>query len=118
MTLDKTGAQATVSHNAAANRYEISVDDQLVGHTAYRDRDHDGAAERVFFHTEVDEMFGGRGLATILIREALDDTRANGSIIVGVCPLVSAFLRKNPDYADSSRRVTQDTINWIQSVVR
>ena len=93
-----------------------SVDGRVAGLTAYRDRDHDGSAERVFYHTEVGPDFGGRGLATILVQEALDDSIAAGKLIVPVCPMVRHFLSEHTDYAEKSRKVTPDDINWIQSV--
>ncbi|MGV9827108.1 MULTISPECIES: GNAT family N-acetyltransferase [unclassified Gordonia (in: high G+C Gram-positive bacteria)] len=116
MTTDKTGAQTSVSEIPAAQRYEISVDEQVAGLAAYRDRDHDGVSERVFYHTEVPEEFGGRGLATILVTEALDDTRAQGKTIIGVCPMVAAFLKKHTEYADATAPVTPEVINWLSSV--
>ena len=57
MTTDKTGAEATVS--AADGKYTIAVDGETVGLAAVADR----GEQRVFYHTEVDERFGGRGLA-------------------------------------------------------
>ena len=65
MTTDKTGAETTVS--AGDGKYTIAVEGETVGLAAVADRDN----QRVFYHTEVDERFGGRGLATILIDEAL-----------------------------------------------
>ncbi|AZG48345.1 GNAT family N-acetyltransferase [Gordonia insulae] len=124
MVTDKTGAQTSVADNSAEHRYEISVPDTesartvVAGFTAYRDRDVESGAERVFFHTEVAEEFGGRGLGTILIREALDDTRAQGRAIVGVCPMVAAFLRKNPGYADATHPVTPDVLHWLDTALR
>ncbi len=115
MATDKTGAQTTVTDVPAEQRYEISVDGSTVGLTAYRDRATDDAGQRVFFHTEVDDAYGGRGLGTILVREALDDTISRGLRIVGVCPLVAAFLKKNPDYADKADKVTPDILSWLQS---
>ena len=61
MTTDKTGAQTTVS--AADGKYTIAVEGQTVGLAALADRDN----QRVFYHTEVNEQFGGRGLANILV---------------------------------------------------
>lgn len=113
MTHDKTGAEAYVSHVPDALRYQISTDEQLAGFTAYRERTHDGAAERVFFHTEINEAFGGRGLATILITEALADTVSQGKVIVGVCPLVAAFLAKHHEYDSATRPVTDDALSWL-----
>ncbi|NDZ94317.1 N-acetyltransferase [Streptomyces sp. SID6673] len=121
MATDKTGAHTSVADNPAERRYEITVEDagepRPAGFTAYRDRDVDGTGQRIFFHTEVAEEFGGRGLGTILIREALDATRAEGRVIVGVCPMVAAFLRKNPDYADASRPVTPEVLSWLETAL-
>ncbi|MCK8612920.1 GNAT family N-acetyltransferase [Gordonia sp. C13] len=119
-TTDKTGATTSVRDNGSARRYEITVegtsDGVVAGFAEYRDRSDDTGAvtERVFFHTEVAEEFGGRGLATILVREALDDARSRGLVIVGVCPLVAAFLKKHPEYADATRPVTRDVLAWLR----
>ncbi|WP_232718315.1 GNAT family N-acetyltransferase [Gordonia metallireducens] len=120
-TTDKTGATTSVRDNGSARRYEITVEgtsdgDLVAGFAEYRDRADDSGAvtERVFFHTEVAEEFGGRGLATILVREALDDARSRGLVIVGVCPLVAAFLKKHPEYADAARPVTRDVLAWLR----
>lgn len=115
MTIDKTGAPVTVNKNIAAQRFDVFADGELAGFTVFRDREVDGVAERVFPHTEVDEKFGGRGLATILVREALDATVAEGKLIVGVCPLVAAFLKKHPEYDVSSRPVTAEVVAWLQA---
>ncbi|GAB83798.1 GNAT family N-acetyltransferase [Gordonia rubripertincta] len=119
-TTDKTGAPTSVRDNTSARRYEITVDGTtdgvVAGFAEYRDRA-DGSGtdtERVFFHTEVAEEFGGRGLATILVREALDDARSRGLVIVGVCPLVGAFLKKHPEYAGATRPVTRDVLTWLR----
>lgn len=119
-TTDKTGAQTSVRDNGSAQRYEITVDGSAEGAVAgfaeYRDRaDAAGTGtERIFFHTEVAEEFGGRGLATILVWEALDDARSRELVIVGVCPLVAAFLDKHPEYADATRPVTPDVLAWLR----
>lgn len=117
MPTDKTGAEATVTHNPDELRYEISVDGHLAGFTQYRDRTGDDAVERVFFHTEVADEFADRGLGTIVVREALDAVRDAGLTIVGVCPLVAAFLRKNPDYAPATHPVTQEILAWLRSAI-
>lgn len=59
----------------------------------------DGAApERVFFHTSVSDAYAGRGLASVLVRGALDDAVSSGYRIVPVCPYVAAWLKKYPEY--------------------
>ena len=92
---DKTGAPVTVTKES--DRFTIAVDGTTVGLTEYVDK----GDRRVFPHTEVDEAYGGRGLATIVIAEALAETKAEGKRIVAVCPMVAAYVEKHPEYADS-----------------
>lgn len=106
MTNDKTGAPTQVT--AEADRFTIAVDGQIAGFTEYVDRVTDSGTQRIFPHTEVDEAFGGRGLATILVREALEATRADGLRIVPVCSLVASFVEENHEFDDIVDPVTTD----------
>jgi predicted GNAT family acetyltransferase len=110
MTTDKTVAQTTVS--AADGKYTIAVDGQTVGLAALADRDN----QRVFYHTEVDEQFGGRGLANILVGEALQAARADGKRVVAVCPMVAAFIQKHPEFSDITDPVTPEILRWAQTL--
>ena len=60
--------------------------------------DQDG--QRVFYHTEVDERFAGRGLAATLVSWALGDTRSAGKRIVAVCPYVAKYVSRHHDFDD------------------
>ncbi|MBH9834137.1 N-acetyltransferase, partial [Clostridioides difficile] len=51
---------ATVADAPDNHRFEITADDELAGFTEYLDTALDGAEVRIFFHTEIDEKFGGR----------------------------------------------------------
>ncbi|MFI1094899.1 GNAT family N-acetyltransferase [Streptomyces sp. NPDC020917] len=93
------------------HRYEILVDGRLAGFTEFRDRE----AQRVFFHTEIDEAFAGQGLASTLVRQALDDVRASGKRIVPVCPYVAKFLQKHGEFADITDLVTPDIRHWLRT---
>ena len=110
MPTDKTGAEATVS--AAEGKYTIAVDGLTVGLAAVADR----GEQRVFYHTEVEERFGGRGLATILVAEALDATRADGKRIVPVCPMVAAFIKKHPEFNDITDKATPAILQWVETL--
>jgi uncharacterized protein len=83
----------TVRHNAAAHRYELTVDGQpsVVEYTAHDDR-------MVITHTFVPPELRGRGLAEKLVRRALDDARAQGLRVVPACSYVAAFIRRHPEY--------------------
>lgn len=54
----------------------------------------------VILATTVVPEFRGRGIAVELIAYALDDVRDRGMHVTVYCPLVSAFINQNPEYAD------------------
>jgi hypothetical protein len=110
MTADKTGAEATVS--AEDRKYTIAVDGETVGLAAVADR----GEQRVFYHTEVDERFGGRGLANILVQQALEATRADGKRVVATCPMVAAFIKKHPEFTDITDPVTPAILQWVETL--
>jgi predicted GNAT family acetyltransferase len=85
-----------VRDNPDESRYEILVDGQLAGFSRYVQH----GARADFLHTEIDDRFEGRGLASQLIGAALDDARRRGWQIAPYCPFVSRFISKNPDYRD------------------
>lgn len=107
MTTDKTGAPTEVT--AEADRYTIAVEGKNVGHAEFADRD----GQRVFTHTEVDSDFEGRGLATILIGEALQNTRDAGLRIVPVCEMVASYVKKHDEYSDVVDPVSDDVEHWL-----
>jgi len=87
---------AVVVRNDERSRYDIVVDDHVVGHTDYRTHgDH-----QVFVHTEIDPAYRGRDLAEHLVRAALDDVRDNGMTVVPRCPYVARFIEEHPEYRD------------------
>lgn len=89
---DKTGVELFV--NEVEGGYEATLSDGThVGILQYEDAER----ERVFHHTEVPEEFGGRGIATVLIRQALVDSFDKGLTVVPVCPAVRGFVEKFPE---------------------
>ncbi|MDX6424443.1 MAG: uncharacterized protein QOI67_1914 [Gaiellaceae bacterium] len=91
-----TALAATVRDNEAAHRYELLVDEELVGELIYRARD--GVVTLI--HTEIASRYEGHGLGEQLVEFALDDIRARGLRIVPLCPFVAAYLRRHPEYED------------------
>jgi len=89
---DRTGAQAIVA--AGDRQFTISVDGHRVGLIDFYDRD----GVRTFTHTEVDPAFGGRGLATLLVEEALRAARAADLRIASHCSMVTQYIGKHPEY--------------------
>ncbi|MDF7777862.1 GNAT family N-acetyltransferase [Sphingomonas sp. AOB5] len=84
-----------IVNNAADLRYETHVE----GHTAFAAYKLHGEVI-TFTHTIVPEELGGRGIASRLIKFALDDVRAQGLKVIAQCPFVAAYIEKHPDYRD------------------
>jgi len=85
-----------VTDQSDRRRFEITADGEPAGFAEY---------SRVgevldFTHTEIDPAFGGRGLASVLIRGALDGMRARGIAVLPYCPLVRRFVYRHADYLD------------------
>jgi hypothetical protein len=76
--------------------YVVSVDGERAGKAEYLVRE----GRHVFVHTEVDDGHAGSGLAAQLIRFALDDVRSRGGLVVPICPYVSAYIKRHPEYED------------------
>lgn len=86
-----------VRHEPGRSRYAL-VDtghDAVIGEEVYVDV----AGQRVFYHTVVAEEYGGQGLASVLVRAAVEDAIAAGFAVVPVCPYVKGWLPKHPEYA-------------------
>ncbi len=84
-----------VTHNQEAHRFEATVDGlrSLITYRRFPDR-------LVLQHTEVPPPLEGQGLAAKLTRTALDFARASHLRVVPLCPYVSRFLRRYPEYQD------------------
>jgi predicted GNAT family acetyltransferase len=63
----------------------------------------------------VDPEFGGRGLATILVEEALNAARDDGKRIVPVCSMVETVLKKHPEFDDITDPVTAEVKGWANT---
>lgn len=87
-------ADAEVRENVEKQRFEIWIGDERAGFTVYEGH----GSTLSFVHTEIDPRFGGQGLGSILIRQALDSVRARDIAVLPFCPFVKAFIQKHPDY--------------------
>ena len=89
-----------VSDAPDEHRFEArSADGELMGFSVY-----DTIGPTVIFtHTEVAPKFEGQGVASTLVKEALDAVRASGRDVVAFCPYVKAWIARHPDYQDLLR---------------
>ncbi len=85
-----------VRDNPDAGRYEAWATDELVAFTEYEIR----AGAHWMVHTEVTAKAQGAGVASKLVRAALDDLRSAGATIVPVCPYVASWVSRHREYGD------------------
>ncbi len=85
----------TVTHNAAAHRYEAVVD----GHLSICEYEQ-AEGKMVFTHTVVPPELRGRGIAEKLVRAALADARAAARKVVPACSYVAKFIERHKEYTD------------------
>ena len=87
--------QSEVRDNTALSRFELDAD----GHTAVA---YYSLSPGVitFVHTEVATEVMGRGIASRLIRGALEMARERGLKVVPRCSFVGAYMARHPEFSD------------------
>lgn len=91
------GDMATVvTDNPSASRFEITVDDELVGFLDYRE--HEG--EYAIPHTRVFPQFEGHGHGSHLVVKALEAIRDRDGTVLPYCPFVPKVIRDHPELAE------------------
>jgi uncharacterized protein len=85
--------------NPEEERYEARVDDKLAGAAFYELE----PGRIVFLHTEVQPAFEGRGIGSLLAKDALDDVRSKGLKVIARCPFISRYIRDHAEYQDLVR---------------
>lgn len=114
---DKTGAEIAIRNNVEGKAFEISLvaEDVVAGKAHYLENED----ERIFYHTVVDDEFGGRGLGTALVNASLQESLRDDITVVPVCPMFKSFLEKNGDtYAaegGKTRTATQADIDAVRN---
>ena len=89
-------ARVSVRDNPRASRFELRVNRVLAGYVTYRDV----RSGRAFDHTVIATEYHGMGLASQLIRSALDEARAAAREVLPFCPFVRSFIQQHPAYVD------------------
>lgn len=92
--------------DTGGGRYVGQIDGTVVASAFYKVRD----ATWIFVHTEVDDGHSGQGIASALVRFALDEVRDKGGRVVPVCPFFAAFIRRHPEYQDLVDNEAWDSI--------
>jgi len=88
---------AAVRDNKALSRFEMDVDG-AVAFANYRLT----PQAVIITHTETPRALRGRGIASELVKGALDQIRADGRKVIAGCGFVVDYLYKHPEFADLS----------------
>ncbi|HZP75185.1 MAG TPA: GNAT family N-acetyltransferase [Pseudolabrys sp.] len=90
-----TGMPSTVRQNRALSRFELDAGGAVVFANYKLD---EGVV--TFLHTETPPSLRGRGIASQLLKGALELARAQGFKVVPRCSFVRAYLAQHPEFAD------------------
>jgi predicted GNAT family acetyltransferase len=84
-----------VRDNAAAKRFELEAE----GGVAVANYRLDGNT-MMFTHTETPPQLQGRGIASRLVRGALENARSRGLRVLPMCSFVADYIRRHPEFRD------------------
>ena len=88
---------AAVRDNKTLSRFEMDVEG-AVAFANYRLT----PLAVIITHTETPRALRGRGIASALVKGALDLIRADGRKVIAGCGFVVDYLYKHPEFADLS----------------
>ncbi|MCC2590782.1 GNAT family N-acetyltransferase [Chryseobacterium sp. MFBS3-17] len=85
------------SNNDKNGIFEIYYDGKRAGEMTYTWA---GEDKFIIDHTEVDEAFGGKGLAKQLVIAGVEFARKKGVKVIPLCPYAKATIQRNADLQD------------------
>jgi uncharacterized protein len=88
-------APGTVHDSKAQSRFELNVEG-AIAFANYRL----APSTVVITHTETPRALRGRGIASALVKGALELIRADGLKVVAGCGFVVDYLQKHPEFSD------------------
>jgi predicted GNAT family acetyltransferase len=88
-------APGTVRDNKAQNRFELDAEG-AIAFANYRL----APSTVIITHTETPRALRGRGIASELVKGALELIRADGLKVVAGCAFVVDYLQKHPEFSD------------------
>lgn len=84
-----------VTNNESKHQYEMSLD----GKIALIQYQKKGEDTLNLTHTEVPPEFEGKGIGNQLVKQTLEQIKADGKKIVPTCRFISIYLKRHPEYA-------------------
>lgn len=87
--------EQAVIDNRERGRFELALGEGQTAFVAYAEA---GEGVLALTHTEVPADFEGQGVGGRLVKGAFELVRERNLKIVPVCPFVSVYLRRHPEY--------------------
>ncbi|MEM1096578.1 MAG: GNAT family N-acetyltransferase [Bacteroidota bacterium] len=94
--MSRDTALPPVVQNTAKRRFEADIDGQLAFAEYILTKD----GRLVITHTEVPPALEGQGIASHVIKAALDHARAANLQVMPLCPFAAAYIRRHSEYRD------------------
>lgn len=94
-------ADSQIADRREHHRYELTQGGKAAAHILYRMH---GPGTIELVHTEVEKEFEGKGLASRIVKFALDDARARNLKVIPSCSYVAGWLAKHPEYENTLAR--------------
>jgi uncharacterized protein len=85
--------EISISENSDKKRFESKVDG------AWAFIEYIRVENKMYLtHTEVPSAMEGKGIASLLVKHALDIIAKEERKLVPLCPFVAAYVKKHPEY--------------------
>ncbi len=82
-----------IVNNAEAKRYELSVESKLAK------IEYIATLDKIYLtHTEVPKELEGKGIASKLVKFALEDIEKKDLTLIPLCPFVAMYIKKHPEW--------------------
>ena len=94
--MPESDSSVKVVDNPTRSRYEAREGDVVAGYITYRTR----PGVVVLVHTEVDPEFEGHGVGSQMARSVLEALRSGGMQVDPVCPFITSYIQRHPEYND------------------
>ncbi|WP_350284455.1 GNAT family N-acetyltransferase [uncultured Croceitalea sp.] len=83
----------TLINNEAAKQYEFHIDAQVPKIEYIKTKD------KIYLtHTEVPRSLEGKGIATALVLQVLEDIKQKELTLVPMCPFVAMYIKRHPEW--------------------
>ncbi len=76
------------------NRFEMNLGEKTA--LIQYKKNSDGALN--LYHTEVPAEYEGKGVGSQLVKQTLEQIKAEGKKIVPSCPFVAVYIKRHPEY--------------------